>query len=43
VKSWRIALPASSVISMRGGFVFALLCCPLLLGASIATLLMRVR
>jgi len=32
---------ASSVISMGGGFVFALLCGPLLLGSFVATLAMR--
>jgi hypothetical protein len=36
-------IDASSVIRMGGGFVFALLYCPLLLGAWTATLLMRVR
>lgn len=36
-----VLVDASSVISMGGGFVFALLCGPLLLGALIATLAMR--
>jgi hypothetical protein len=36
-----LVVDASSVISMGGGFVFALLCGPLLLGALIATLAMR--
>jgi len=34
-------LDATSIISMGGGFVFALLCGPLLLGAFIGTLAMR--
>jgi hypothetical protein len=37
------AIDATSIISMGGGFVFALLCGPLLLVALIATLAMRVR
>jgi hypothetical protein len=36
------AIDATSIISMGGGFVFALLCGPLLLIALIATLAMRV-
>lgn len=37
------AIEATSIISMGGGFVFALLCGPVLLVALIATLAMRVR
>jgi len=37
------AIDATSIISMGGGFVFALLCGPLLLVALIATLAVRVR
>jgi len=37
------AIDATSIISMGGGFVFALLCGPLLLVTLIATLAMRVR
>ena len=37
------AIDATSIISMGGGFVFALLCGPLLLVALIATLAMHVR
>ncbi len=37
------AIDATSIISLGGGFVFALLCGPLLLVALIATLAMRVR
>lgn len=36
-----LLLDASSIISMGGGFVYALLCGPLLLGALIATIAMR--
>ena len=37
------AIDATSIIGMGGGFVFALLCGPLLLVALIATLALRVR
>ena len=36
-----LLLDASSIISRGGGFVYALLCGPLLLGALIATIAMR--
>ena len=38
-----LAIDATSIISMGGGFVFALLCGPLFLVAPIATLAMHVR